>query len=267
MDPAKHSVLGVLVDACDYRAATGQIIAAAGDGRPFAMTAIAVHGIMEGVGDLSLCRQLNSFDLVTPDGQPVRWALNLLHDAGLADRVYGPDLALQVFEAASHQGLPIYFYGSTRGTLNRLVPALESRFPRLRVAGSEPSKFRGAEVGEPEQIAERIAASGARIVLVGLGCPRQERFAYAMRPLLGMPLLAIGAAFAYHAGELRRPPAWLQRHALEWAWRLAQEPTRLWRRYLLANPAFLAMLGAQKARLWRAVPPPPATERPTSFAI
>ncbi len=263
----KRSVLGVLVDTCDYDGATGQIIAAARERRHFAMTAIAVHGIMRGVGDRALCRQLNSFDLVTPDGQPVRWALNLLHGAGLRDRVYGPDLTLQVLADASGMDLPVYLYGSSPGTLQRLKKVLKAQFPDLRIAGAEPSKFRGVRRGEAEEIAHRIAGSGARIVLIGLGCPRQERFVYAMRPLLDMPLLAVGAAFAYHAGDLPRPPGWMQRYALEWLWRLLLEPCRLWRRYLVTNPAFLAMLGAQKTRMWRAVPPPPATERPVSFSI
>lgn len=267
MDPSKRNVLGVLVDSCDYAAATHQIIDAATQRRPFAMTAIAVHGIMCSVGDPLLCRQVNSFDLVTPDGQPVRWALNLLHGTGLKDRVYGPDLTLWVLADAAERGLPVYLYGSTRGTLSRLASTLTRRYPTLQVAGSEPSKFRGAQPGEAEEIADRIASSGARLVLVGLGCPLQERFAYAMRPLLRMPLLAIGAAFSYHAGDLPRPPSWMQRHALEWLWRLGLEPGRLWRRYALANPAFLALLGAQKAKVWRVAPAPPAREPPAALSI
>lgn len=264
---SKRNVLGILVDATDYADATRRIIDAATEGRPYAVTALAVHGVMEGVADRTLAGQLNSFDLITPDGQPVRWALNLLHGAGLRDRVYGPELTLRVLRAAAEQGLPIYLYGSTQETLDRLIPALTRMFGELKIAGSEPSKFRTAGDGEPEEIASRIAASGARVVLVGLGCPRQEKFAYAMRPLLDMPLLAVGAAFDYHAGGLRKPPAWMQRYALEWLWRLGLEPKRLWRRYLLLNPAYLARLGAQKLRLWRAEPAPPADDRPTSFAV
>jgi exopolysaccharide biosynthesis WecB/TagA/CpsF family protein len=263
----KRNVLGVLVDATDYDDATERITLAASEGRPFAVTALAVHGVMEGVADRNLGAQLNSFDLITPDGQPVRWALNLLHGAGLRDRVYGPELTLRVLGRAADLGLPIYLYGSTQPTLDRLIPALTGLFPALKIAGSEPSKFRGVEPGEAEQIAARITASGARIVLVGLGCPRQEKFAYAMRPLLDMPLLAVGAAFDYHAGGLRKPPAWMQRHALEWLWRLGLEPKRLWRRYVLLNPAYLARLGAQKTRMWRAAPPPAAVEQPSTFAV
>jgi exopolysaccharide biosynthesis WecB/TagA/CpsF family protein len=205
--------------------------------------------------------------VVTPDGQPVRWALNLLYGALLADRVYGPTLTLEVLRGCAAEGLPVYLYGSTAETLDRLVGRLVAMFPALKIAGTESSKFRPAQPGEDVDIAERIRASGARVVLVGLGCPRQELFAYAMRPLIDAPLLAVGAAFDYHAGQLRRPPAWMQRYGLEWLWRLGLEPGRLWKRYLLLNPAYLARLTAQKLGLWPATPPPAATDRPTTFAV
>jgi len=263
----KRNVLGVLVDAVDYEAATAQIMQAARERRHYAVTALAVHGVMTGVLDKAHNARLNSFDLVTPDGQPVRWALNLLHHADLADRVYGPTLTLKVVEQAAAEGLPIYLYGSTQPTLDRLVPALERMFPALKIAGVEASKFRSVRPGEAVEIADRIKASGARIVLVGLGCPRQEVFAYAMRPLLDMPLLAVGAAFDYHAGLLKNPPPWMQKFALEWLWRLGLEPKRLWKRYVLLNPAYLARLGAQKAGLWKATPPAPTAEPVESFAV
>jgi N-acetylglucosaminyldiphosphoundecaprenol N-acetyl-beta-D-mannosaminyltransferase len=263
----KRNVLGVLVDAVDYEAATAQIVSAAQERKHFAVTALAVHGVMTGVLDRAHNARLNSFDLVTPDGQPVRWALNVLHQANLADRVYGPSLTLKVLEQAAAQGLPVYLYGSTQPTLDRLVPALEGMFPALKVAGVEASKFRSVQPGEDAEIAERIKASGARIVLVGLGCPRQEIFAYAMRPRLDMPLLAVGAAFDYHAGLLKNPPAWMQKYALEWLWRLGLEPKRLWRRYVLLNPAYLSRLAAQKSGLWKAKPPEPASEPVASFAV
>jgi exopolysaccharide biosynthesis WecB/TagA/CpsF family protein len=263
----KHSVLGVLIDVGDYAAAAEQVLAAARERRPFALTALAVHGVMTGVQDPPHNARLNAFDLVTPDGQPVRWGLNLLHRAGLTERVYGPTLTLRVLERCAAEGLPVYLYGSTETTLARLVPALERMFPALKLAGVETSKFRQAQPGEDEEIAARIRDSGARLVLVGLGCPRQEVFAYAMRPLLDMPLLAVGAAFDYHAGLLRPPPAWMQRRGLEWLWRLGLEPRRLWRRYVILNPKYGARLLAQKMGLWRPVPPPPATERPDTFAV
>ncbi|MFG1607155.1 WecB/TagA/CpsF family glycosyltransferase [Actinoplanes sp. NPDC049265] len=267
IDKGKGNVLGVLVDIVDYDAATARILRAARDRRPYAVTALAVHGVMTGVQDPAHNARLNSFDLVTPDGQPVRGALNVLHHAGLTDRVYGPELTLRVLREAAAEGLPVYLYGSTEPVLARLVPALEEMFPALKIAGVEASKFRKSQPGEPAEIAERIKASGARIVLVGLGCPRQEIFTYAMRPLLDMPLLAVGAAFDYHAGLLKNPPAWMQKYALEWLWRLGLEPKRLWKRYVLLNPNYVARLTAQRSGAWKATPPP-ATDAPVeSFAV
>jgi exopolysaccharide biosynthesis WecB/TagA/CpsF family protein len=267
IDKGKGNVLGVEVSIVDYDAAVDRIMTAARMRRQYAVTALAVHGVMTGVQDKAHNARLNSFDLVTPDGQPVRGALNLLYHAGLTDRVYGPELTLRVLRQAAAEGLPVYLYGSTQPTLDKLVPALEGMFPALKIAGVEASKFRSVQPGEDAEIAERIKASGARLVLVGLGCPRQEIFTYAMRPLLDMPLLAVGAAFDYHAGLLRNPPPWMQRYALEWLWRLGLEPKRLWKRYVLLNPAYVTRLAAQKSGLWKAKPPAATTEPVQSFAV
>lgn len=267
IDRGKGNVLGVYVDAVDYAAATDKVIAAARDQRPLALTALAVHGVMTGVADRAHEARLNSFDVVTPDGQPVRWALNLLHHAQLPDRTYGPMLTLKVVERCAAEDLPVYLYGSTQPVLDKLSAALTEQYPKLTIAGAEPSKFRTAAEGEAEQIAARITESGARVVLVGLGCPRQEIFVHAMRPLLSMPLLAVGAAFDYHAGGLRKPPTWMQQRGLEWLWRLGLEPRRLWRRYLILNPAYLARLTAQATRLWPARPADPSTTPADGFPI
>jgi N-acetylglucosaminyldiphosphoundecaprenol N-acetyl-beta-D-mannosaminyltransferase len=263
----RHSVLGIFVDAVDYAEATGRVLAAASDRRPLAVTALAVHGVMTGVRDRSFGSRLGGFDLVLPDGQPVRWALNTLHRTALTDRVYGPRLTLDVLAAAAGAGLPVYLYGSTPGVLGRLSDALRQRFPALVIAGAEPSKFRPARSGEAAEIADRIRSSGARLVLVGLGCPRQEEFVFALRPHVDAPLLAVGAAFDYHAGLLRPPPPRWQRHGLEWLWRLGLEPRRLWRRYLLLNPAYLARLAAQKTGLSHPRPPDAATAPLAAFPV
>ncbi len=267
IDEGKRNVLGVLVDAIDYEAATERVLAAARSQRPLALTALAVHGVMTGVQDRVHEARLNSFDLVTPDGQPVRWALNSLYRAQLTDRVYGPELTMRVLRGCADEGLPVYFYGSTDDTLGKLVSALQSLLPSLKIAGCEASKFRASGPDEDQAIAARVRDSGARLLLVGLGCPRQEVFVHAMRPLLDLPLMAVGAAFDYHAGTLRKPPAWVQRRGLEWLWRLGLEPRRLWRRYVLLNPNYLARLAAQKVGLWKATPAPATTERPRSFAV
>ncbi len=260
----KHNVLGVYVDALDYDATIGKVLAAAREPRPFTVTALAVHGVMTGVRDRAYNARLNAIDVVAPDGQPVRWALNLLYGTRLRDWVSGPELALRVVGRMAEERLPVYLYGTTPRTLDRLRAALTRRFPRLRIAGTEPSKFRPAEPGEEEAIADRIHESGARLVLVGLGCPRQEVFIHAMRPLVRAPLLAVGAAFDYHAGLLRPAPPWMQRQGLAWLWRLGAEPRRLWRRYLVPNVEYLGRLAAQRAGWWRP-DPPPATDRRAEF--
>jgi N-acetylglucosaminyldiphosphoundecaprenol N-acetyl-beta-D-mannosaminyltransferase len=173
---------------------------------------------------------------------------------GLRERVYGPVLTLKVLAAAADQGLPVFFYGSRQEVLDRLVANLEDRFPSLKIAGAEPSKFRTVNAEEKAQITDRISHSGAQITFVGLGCPRQEIFAYEYRDQLRMPLLAVGAAFDYHAGLLVEPPAWMQSWGLQWLYRLLQDPRRLWARYLKLNPLYLALLVRQMMKFGRATP-------------
>jgi exopolysaccharide biosynthesis WecB/TagA/CpsF family protein len=241
----------VLVDEVDYRSATARVLDAARHNRPYGVTALAVHGVMTAAFDRSHRYRINHLDMVTPDGQPVRWALNLLHGTRLPDRVYGPTLTLDVLAAAADEGLPVYFYGSRREVLDALVAEVGRRFPNLVVAGAEPSKFRSLDAEEKREVMAQIRASGAKITLVGLGCPRQEVFAYESSRALGMPVLAVGAAFDYHSGFVSEPPSWVQSVGLQWLARLLQEPRRLWRRYLLLNPAYLALLACQALHLWK----------------
>ena len=251
IDRGRHSVLGVWVHAVDYEAAVEQVIAAAREQRPLAVSALAVHGVMTGVLDAEHRYRLNHLDLTLPDGQPVRWALNRLHRTDLKDRVYGPTFTLEVCRRAAEEGLPIYLYGSTQDVLDAFAVNLRRRFPKLTIAGQQPSRFRRTTAEEKQEIAAQIRASGATLTLVGLGCPRQETWAYEYRRDLPMPLLAVGAAFDFHAGRLpQAPPAW-QRRGLEWLFRLLQEPRRLWRRYLLLNPLYLTLLGLQLLHLKR----------------
>jgi len=261
-DLGKKNVIGILVDAVDYEAAVEKVIAAATERRGYAVSALAVHGIMTGVKDRIHGYRLNHFDLVTPDGQPVRWSLNLLHGTGLTDRVYGPTLMLEICAIAATMRIPIYLYGSTEPVLGRLQASLRRRFPGLVVAGAEPSKFRRTTAEEKDEITGRIRSSGAAITFVGLGCPRQEVFAYEYRDALSMPVVAVGAAFDYHAGALREPPRFIQRAGLQWLYRLAQEPKRLWKRYTVLNAAYVGRLALQRLGLARADPnsaqPPPS---------
>lgn len=250
-DLGKRNVLGVLVDAVDQEAAVQRILDAAIARRPLAVSALAVHGVMVGWRDPAKRELLNQFDLLVPDGQPVRWGLNLLYRTRLREVVRGSDLTLHVLEAATNNDLPVFFYGSRQEVLNALVANLRRRFSGLTVAGAEPSKFRTVSLEERQAIVARIRDSGARIVFVGLGCPRQEVFVHELRKQLLMPLIAVGAAFDYLSDFLPQPPRAFQRVGLEWMWRFALEPRRLWRRYVLLNPAYISLLTLQAAHVWK----------------
>ena len=245
----KRDILGVMVDVVDYESAVDQIVHAAREQRGFAATALAVHGVMTGALDAEQRFRLNEFDLVVPDGQPVRWALNLLHSTRLKERVYGPALMLALCERCANDGIPIYLYGSSEPVLARLRARLKELFPRLRIAGAQPSRFRRITAEEKAGIVSDIRDSGARVVFAGLGCPRQEVWAYEFREALSMPVVAVGAAFDFHAGTIPQAPRGMQNAGLEWLYRLVQEPRRLWRRYTFLNPLYVAMVVAQGTRL------------------
>ncbi len=248
-DLGKQNILGIGINAIDYDASTERIVGAAKDRRPLTVSALAVHGVVTGAMDPVHRHRLNQLDLIVPDGQPIRWAMKLLYGIGLQDRVYGPELTLRVCAQAAAEGLGVYLYGSRQEVLEKLRSNLRQQFPELRIAGSHPSKFRRTTEEEQLAIAEDIRKSGASIVLVGLGCPRQETWIFEYRDLLPMPLLAVGAAFDFHAGLLRQAPDWMQSRGLEWLFRLVQEPSRLWKRYAVTNSLYILLLLAQWARL------------------
>ncbi len=253
IDLGKHSILGIGVNAIDYEAAVKKVITAGKARQSMSVTALAVHGVMTGVSDPDHKYRLNQFDLVCPDGQPVKWALNRLHGCGLDERVYGPELTLRLCEAAAKEDdVPVYLFGATEDMLDQFALRLCKKYPGLKIAGRKASRFRTLSEEERDELADEIKASGAGMCFVGLGCPRQEVFAYEMRDRLPMPLIAVGAAFAFHAGMLEQAPPWMQRNGLEWAFRLSREPGRLWKRYSTTNPAFATLAMLQKLNLYAA---------------
>lgn len=245
IDSGKRSVLGVGVNVVDYEGAVRRVIEAAEEGRPFSVSALAVHGVMTGALDPTHRYRLNRLDLVTPDGQPVRWALNLLHGEKLANRVYGPSLMLKLCQEANRHEIPVFLYGSKPEVMERLKANLIGKFRGLRIVGTATSRFRTADDEENAGIIEEIKATGARLVFVGLGCPRQEVFAYENAEALSCPVVAIGAAFDFHAGTLSQAPSWMQDRGLEWLYRFVREPRRLWRRYVVLNPLFCLKVARQ----------------------
>ncbi len=251
IDLGKKNILGIGVTATDYEGAVRSIVDAAIAGRRCTVTALAVHGVMTGVFDAEHRYRLNHLDVVCPDGQPVRWALNLLYRVKLPERVYGPNLMLETCRAAAKNGLPIFLFGGDQAMLEGLSAKLRERFPDLKIAGVQSSKFRRVSEDEGANLVRTIIDSGAKIAFVGIGCPRQEVWAYEFGDQLSMPVLAVGAAFAFHSGQLSQAPAWMQRAGLEWLFRFACEPVRLWRRYVLLNPAYVSLLALQFLRLRR----------------
>lgn len=258
----KKNVLGILIDAVDYEAAVSFVFERVREKRGAMISALAVHGVMTGVLDPEHKFRLNGFDLLVPDGQPVRWVMNWLYGTKMVARVYGPELMRRICERAADNGTSIYLYGSTGQVVTALVQSLTRMFPAINIVGNEPSAFRKLNPNERASLQQRIQSSGASIVFVGLGCPRQEIFTYELRDELSVPVLAVGAAFPLLAGILSQAPPWMQRFGLEWLFRLLIEPRRLWRRYLLLNPAYLVLVALQRCGLMHFSPQgrPPAEE-------
>jgi exopolysaccharide biosynthesis WecB/TagA/CpsF family protein len=152
---------------------------------------------------------------------------------------------LKVCEDAVRQSLPVYFYGSTETVIEKLCASLLAKFPGLRIAGAEPSKFRRLSPDEQSDLVMRIRTSGASVVFVGLGCPRQEVFAFELLHQVSIPILAVGAAFPFHAGTLPQAPKWMQDHGLEWLFRFGHEPMRLWKRYIVLNPYYVFLIALE----------------------
>ena len=244
----KVDLFGVGVTVTTYQHSVEQIMEAARTRTSFGVSALAVHGLMEAVVDPEFESLVRTIDLVTPDGQPVRWAMNSLHGTRLDDRVYGPDLTWLVIEAAAAQGVGIYLFGSTPQTCDGFVAEIIRRYPAALISGVQPDRFREPTAQEDADDIAQINESGAGIVLVGRGCPRQERWVAEHKGSVNAAMLAVGAAFDYGAGTLAIPPKWMQRVGLQWLFRLAKEPRRLFGRYLTTNSRFIYEYA--KARLF-----------------
>jgi exopolysaccharide biosynthesis WecB/TagA/CpsF family protein len=241
--PPKYNVCGVMISATDYDETVECLVEAAEERESAVASFFAVHAVVTAGGDEALKRAVNQFEIIGPDGQPVRWALRLLHGVRLAERVYGPELTLRLCRRAAERGLPIYLYGgANEGVLEKLEQSLVGKFPNLRIAGRESPPFRALTAEEDDALVERIDVSGAALVLIGLGCPKQDLFAAAHRNRLSAVQVCVGAAFDFHAGVKSMAPGWMQRRGLEWFYRLCQEPRRLARRYAATNSVFLARL-------------------------
>jgi N-acetylglucosaminyldiphosphoundecaprenol N-acetyl-beta-D-mannosaminyltransferase len=243
-------VQGTFIDAVTLENALERILQWARRAESRCVCTCNVHMIVTASRDAGLSAALERADLVTPDGMPVAVALRV-EGFRAQSRVSGPDLAWAVCERAAAEKVPIYLYGATEATLERLKSNLKRALPALVIVGSWAPPFRPLSYQEDQIAVDRIRASGARLVLVGLGCPKQELWMEAHRGRIPAVMIGVGAAFDFHAGAVRRAPAWMQRSGLEWLHRLLSEPHRLWRRYLVTNSLFLLAM-ARRALFRRA---------------
>ncbi|OLB93900.1 MAG: glycosyltransferase [Candidatus Rokubacteria bacterium 13_1_40CM_68_15] len=246
--PRCRSILGMRVHATSYDDASSRVMAwAEGEDRRRYVCVTTVHTVMEAHDDVFLQRIVNHADLVTPDGMPLVWGLRLL-GAREAARVYGPELTPRVLAAAARDGVPIGFYGGAPDVLDKLVAVARERFPGLRIVYALSPPFRPISPEEDTAIVDDINRSGARILFVGLGCPKQDRWMAAHRSRVNAVMLGVGAAFDFLAGNKAQAPRWMQDRGLEWIFRLACEPRRLWWRYLWHNPRFVLLFALQLLR-------------------
>lgn len=243
--PAKSPVVGVPISTTSY----SEVIEAISDRPRDTGTTVAVcnvHSVMSARRDTALRTAIETAEIATPDGVPLVWGLRW---TGHPDqqRVYGPELMRLAL--TSDLGWKHYLYGSTQETLDQLKAAIKSFAPDADIVGAVSPPFRELSAAEEQAELDSILQSGADVVWVGLGMPKQELWMNRVKPRLpGVALLGVGAAFDFLAGTVKQAPAWMQRSGLEWLYRLVQEPRRLWRRYIWNNPSYVALLAWQVLR-------------------
>ena len=245
-----RKILGMRVDATSYDDAVRRITRWARAGKSRYVCIAAVNNVMQAHDDPPFMSVMNSADLVTPDGMPLVWGLRRLGVAE-ASRVYGPDLTPAILSAAEEQGIPVGFFGGAGEVLPTLLEVVKGRWPALEVSYSHSPPFRAPTPAEEDAIVDEIDSSGARILLVGLGCPKQEYWMARHKGRLQCVSVGVGAAFDFIAGTKKQAPPVMQRSGTEWLYRLLSEPKRLWKRYLLHNPRFMALFGVQLVRRGR----------------
>ncbi|MGB8981533.1 MAG: WecB/TagA/CpsF family glycosyltransferase [Anaerolineales bacterium] len=231
------------VNETNYATATQQIQAWAETEGSHYVCAANVHTLMEAHDSVVFRKVVSNADLVVPDGMPLVWVMRLKGQQRQT-RVYGPTLMLHVLEAAARENLPVGFYGSGPEVLDALISRVQAHYGSLRVAFSCSPPFRAMRPEEDLAIIEQINQSGARILFVGLGCPKQEIWMAEHHGKVRAVMIGVGAAFDFHAGLKRQAPGWMQTMGLEWLFRLFTEPRRLWKRYLYHNPRFLVLATA-----------------------
>jgi N-acetylglucosaminyldiphosphoundecaprenol N-acetyl-beta-D-mannosaminyltransferase len=262
MQPVQRlDILGTRVASVTYDEALTAILDAAHQEPPAHayVCAVNVHTVSLARRDAAFRDVLNGALLAVPDGKPLIWAHRFLGGRRLTERVYGPTLMLRLCELAAERRLPVYLYGGAEGVAPRLADVLRQRWPKLQVAGTctPPFADRAEDDASLQQEIAAINASGARLLFVALGAPKQERFMHRHAHAINPVQIGVGAAFDFHSGRVPQAPPWMQDAGLEWFHRFCSEPRRLWKRYLFYNPYFVASLALQRLGLGAPVPPSP----------
>jgi N-acetylglucosaminyldiphosphoundecaprenol N-acetyl-beta-D-mannosaminyltransferase len=246
------AIIDIDVTETSYDDATRQIQMWAQGAESRVVYATGMHGTMEAHDTLEFRNILRSADMITPDGMPLVWMLRL-KGVKNQQRVYGPTLMLHLLEMSANTGIPVGFYGANRETLAQLVVRMKKAYPALQIKYAFSPPYRPLEEQEVIEVRKQIVQSGVRILFVGLGCPRQERWIDGQRGYIPAVMVGVGAAFDFHAGEKKQAPTWLQKMGLEWFYRLLSEPRRLWKRYLYHIPRFIVLAIADLLGLFKRV--------------
>ena len=238
MTLASRYVLGLRVDATSYEDASQRVLGWARRGRSAYVCLATVHTTMEAYDSAAFRQVVNRADLVTPDGRPLVWVLRSLGVKG-PSQVRGTNLMTHLIEQAARENVPIGLYGGTPESLETLGCILMTRYPKTRIVCQIAPPFRPLTPEEDEAVTDKIVASGARILFVGIGCPKQEEWMAAHDGRIPAVMLGVGAAFDFHSGRVRQAPRWMQEAGLEWVFRLLVNPRRLWKRYAKHNSRFI----------------------------
>lgn len=240
------NVIGSPIDILDWNTAISRIETWADNNESRVVCICNAHSVVTARQDPKFAQVIADADMATPDGAPVAWLLGKL-GTKKQERINGPDLMLRYCAHAARTGQPIYLYGASDTTLTVLVQRLTTQFPGLVIAGAYSPPFRPLTPEEDVEVVEAINRSGAGLVWVSLGCPKQEKWMAEHKGRIHAVMIGVGAAFDYHAGTIRRAPLWMQHSGLEWLHRLCSEPRRLWRRYLVTNTLFVVHAARQLA--------------------
>lgn len=237
----RSAVLGMQINRGSYAQFVHSIIESARKRESAYVCVANVHMLMETYKNKKFAAVVNGAHFITPDGKPLTWALRLLKGVR-QERVAGMDLLPDLLKLAEERKIPVYFYGGQQETLDRTETYLEERFPLLSVAGLYSPPFRPLSISEEEDVIKNINRSGAKMVFVALGCPKQEKWMSSMQGRVHALMIGVGGALPVMIGTQKRAPGWMQKGGLEWVYRLLQEPRRLFSRYAITNSLFIYLL-------------------------